>query len=505
MRLKPLSTFILAGAALLASAAQAAELGDIAARSYIGQPLAADIELTALAPDEVAGLQARLARADVYRGANVTMNPALSTVRMEVVKRDQKQFLHVTTTRAIDADYVHLYVTLAAAGRQEVRLATVWLQADPNPAPPPAPPTAVAPPVALVSAMTPAQAEQIAAQARADRALAAKAAAAAAPPVRDRTRPAPMPSMHESEVGLPGGVRAAAVAAAAPEPARRTPPASVRDLPERIAGVLVSPAGKPVKPSASQEVAEGAVPLPVAQALLPLPPLPLPKGVKRPTSPAACAPTGMSAKECVALDNHNVALSSKLVELEGKMKALQGALGGAAARTPAPKTASASATAASSAASAPAKTPAAAASVPAKPASASASASGQLEREMHAAKVTPSAAEPAGSASASASAASAAASAASVPAKQVRVLPKLKYKKEKPVEKPADYTLPLAAGAVGLLALAGAGLIYLRKRKAGGGRGPLKIWQGFRKKKAAEPKPEEAQPLHEVTPESLMQ
>jgi pilus assembly protein FimV len=87
----------------------------------------------------------------------------------------------------------------------------------------------------------------------------------------------------------------------------------------------------------------------------------------------------------------------------------------------------------------------------------------------------------------------------------VRVLPKLKYKKEKPVEKPADYTLPLAAGAVGLLALAGAGLIYLRKRKAGGGRGPLKIWQGFRKKKAAEPKPEEAQPLHEVTPESLMQ
>jgi pilus assembly protein FimV len=85
----------------------------------------------------------------------------------------------------------------------------------------------------------------------------------------------------------------------------------------------------------------------------------------------------------------------------------------------------------------------------------------------------------------------------------VRVLPKLKYKKEKPAEKPADYTLPLAAGGVGLLALAGAGLIYLRKRKAGSG--PLKIWQGFRKKKTAEPKPEEAQPLHEVTPESLMQ
>jgi pilus assembly protein FimV len=504
MRLKPLSSFILAGAALLASAAQAAELGDIAPRSYIGQPLAVDIELTALAPDEIAGLQARLARADVYRGANVTMNPALSTVRMELVKRDQKQFLHVTTTRAIDADYVHLYVTLAAAGRQEVRLATVWLQADPNPAPPPAPPVAATPPVPLASAMTPTQAEQIAAQARADRALAAKAAAATAtaaaasaaptsvaPPVRDRTRPAPMPSMHESEVGVPGAVRAAAVAAgasiaAAPEPVRRTPPASVRDLPERIAGVLVTPAGKPVKPSASQEgsTAEGAVPLPVAQALLPLPPLPLPKGVKRPASPAACAPSGISAKECVALDNHHAALSSKLVELEGKMKVLQGALGGAAARSPTPP-------------AVPAKAPPSAAAPVAAPASAGAhgasSSAAASAASAPAKTVAPTASASAGSASASA------------PAKQVRVLPKLKYKKEKPVEKPTDYTLPLAAGAVGLLALAGAGLIYLRKRKAGGGRGPLKIWQGFRKKKAPESKPEEAQPLHEVTPESLMQ
>jgi pilus assembly protein FimV len=79
----------------------------------------------------------------------------------------------------------------------------------------------------------------------------------------------------------------------------------------------------------------------------------------------------------------------------------------------------------------------------------------------------------------------------------VRVLPKLKYKKEKPVEKPADYTLPLAVGGVGLLALLGAGFIYLRRRKAGSG--PLKIWQGFRKKK---PEPE---PLPEATPESLAQ
>ncbi|MYM99289.1 hypothetical protein, partial [Duganella vulcania] len=81
--------------------------------------------------------------------------------------------------------------------------------------------------------------------------------------------------------------------------------------------------------------AGGAVPLGVAQALLPLPPLPLPKGVKRPAAPAACAPSGMSAKECAALDTHSIELSSKLVELEGRVKLLQGALaakGGAASK-----------------------------------------------------------------------------------------------------------------------------------------------------------------------------
>ena len=161
-----------------ANVANAAELGDVAVRSFIGQPLAADIELVALAPDEVNALQVKLAQPDVFRGANITMNPALSSVRMSVVKRDQKQFLHVTTTRAVDADYVHMYLELSAAGRHDVRLATVWLQADPNPAPPPAP---AAPAVPLAGAMTSADAAQIAAQARAERIAAAAAAVPAAP------------------------------------------------------------------------------------------------------------------------------------------------------------------------------------------------------------------------------------------------------------------------------------------------------------------------------------
>lgn len=536
--------------------ANAAELGDVSARSFIGQPLSADIELVALAPDEVNALQVRLARPDVFRGANITMNPALSSVRMSVVKRDQKQFLHVTTTRPIDADYVHMYVELSAAGRQDVRLATVWLQADPNPPPPPAPVTASVP---MPSAMTSADAERIAAQARAERAAASPAVPAAAP-VRDRTRPAPLPSLHESETGVPGALKAAA-AAATP---RQTPTVAVRDLPSRIAEAMGTPrsapaaapapaatsASVPVKPSAKRDAtaADSAVPLPVAQALLPLGPLPLPAGVKRPAAPAACAPSGISAKECKALDAHSQALSSKLVELEGKMKALQGAIKGSAATPAAAPAAAAPAAApkvgqaatavlaaAGSSVAAAVAAPASATEAP-KSASVASAAPGPEAASTKAAEDKPGKSSKPGkaseaqaatmdgaSASASAEAASASASAsagghganasasaagasasASAPVPLKRVLPKLKYKKEKPVERPTNY-VAWGAGAVGALLLAGAGLIYWRRKKSGAA--PLKIWQGFRKKKPAEAagKPQEAQPLHEVTPESIMQ
>jgi len=596
----------LAYAALTLTVAQAAELGDITPRSYIGQPLAADIELTSLTPEEVNGLQVRLAIPDVYRGANVTMNPALSTVRMAVVRSGQKQYLHVTTTRAVDADYVHLYVELGVPGKQDVRLATIWLQHDPNPPPPPpvAPPPT--PAVPLAAQMTSAQAAQIAAQAKADRAakaagagtaVASPAAAGTAPAssaasaathaaaepaaiaaARERNKPAPLPSPVETETGRSGSSKAStaqALAAVVPE-----------GPPRRIAGVLVSPSGKPIKPSLKDDSADVPVPLNVAQALLPLAPLPLPKGVKRP-APMSCPPGGMTAKECVALDKHNEELSSKITELEGKLKALQGVVSGAAAPSPrggsapaatggssTPRGAAASATSAppsrsaapvgamnagaavaqgaatavarADAAGAHAAVPATAArgdaagaggaalitraradgvrgaaaasagaangsaaqsavkdgdtgrqasgaksasadgAVGGKPdphsakdsvASTSMSAKGDVEMRAAQARAGASASDQA----AASAAASEAASAPVVPTKKIRVLPKLKYKKEKPAEQSNDYTLPLAAGGIGVLALLGAGYIYLRKKNAG--KGPLKIWQGFRKRK----------------------
>jgi pilus assembly protein FimV len=361
-----------AGAALLAPAARAAELGEASVRSYIGQQLAADIELVSLTPDEVNGLQVRLAPADVYQGASITINPALTTAHLAVVRREQRQFLHITTLKAVDAGYLHLFLELGVPGHFDVRAATLWLQPDPHPAPPPAP-LVVAVPVAGSAAS------------------AAGLEAAAETALR---------------AGRPGASRAASG-----HPAR--------DVVGHDA-VGAAPAGTKFGPESSRAIPRHALAVPPA--------------VRAPAG-AACATNDIrpSAKECVVLDRQNAALSDKLVELEGKVKVLQTALDGK--RAPDSN------------------------AVP--------------DNKPMRAHIPPRAGAAAG---------------ASRPG-----LAKLKYKKEKPVETGPDMVTVAAAGGVLLLALAGGGYYWLRRRKqAGQDRAPLKIWQGWRRKKGATATPEEA-------------
>ena len=129
------SALVLAG---LLTCAQAAELGEAIVRSHIGQPLIADIELTHLADPSVA-VVVRLAHPDVYKGANIAMHPVLSNLNMSVMRRDGRQFLHVTSTRQVDSQYVHLFLELIEGGKRNIRAETLWLTPDPAPAPPPAP------------------------------------------------------------------------------------------------------------------------------------------------------------------------------------------------------------------------------------------------------------------------------------------------------------------------------------------------------------------------------
>ena len=114
----------------------AAELGEMAVLSHVGQPLLAEIELTALAPEEANGVMVRLASPDVYRGGGIGMDPALQTLTISPLERAGRHYVRVATRQAIQAGHVHLYLLLGNGSGAIVRLGTLWLT--------PAPPAAVA-------------------------------------------------------------------------------------------------------------------------------------------------------------------------------------------------------------------------------------------------------------------------------------------------------------------------------------------------------------------------
>ena len=118
---------------LIAGAACAAELGEPRIASFKGQVLVADIELSNL--DSPAPVQVRVASPDVYRGASLSVPPALSSLQLSVVKQGGKQFVHVTSTKPVDTDMLLLFLELGQGANRDVRLATLLLTADPLPPP----------------------------------------------------------------------------------------------------------------------------------------------------------------------------------------------------------------------------------------------------------------------------------------------------------------------------------------------------------------------------------
>lgn len=148
------SCLLLAGTCSLV---QSAELGEPLVRSHVGQNLIADIELTGM-PDPAVPVLVRPAHPDIYRGANIAMAPLLSHLQLSVMRRDGRQFLHMVSTRPVQADHVTMFLELSDGRQRHVRALTLWLTPDPHPAPPPvpvAPQTAPKPVVAVKPAAAP--------------------------------------------------------------------------------------------------------------------------------------------------------------------------------------------------------------------------------------------------------------------------------------------------------------------------------------------------------------
>ena len=270
--------------ALLSCSVGAAELGEPRISSYIGQPLALELELTALA-SPATPVQARLAHPDVYRGANIGMPAVLSTLAMRVSQRDGRQFLRVTSSAPVESGRLHLYLDLADGGTRDVRLVTLFIAPNPNP---PAP-------VVPLPAPTPVPA-----------------------PV-----PVPMPAT------VPTPVVADLSAAPVSAPAAAPKPITVKPRPPKPPKVPKPPRpATPATPVVAEKVAPAPEPAAVTPTSTPVP-KPLPVALPASASAATCAPASSvdNATVCAALDVKNAQLREQIVTLEDKVRVLQVALG----------------------------------------------------------------------------------------------------------------------------------------------------------------------------------
>ena len=120
-------TSAVAGAVLVAASANAAGLGKLTVLSSLGQPLRAEIELTAVTADDASALVAKLAPAEAFRTANIDFNPALLSLRFEVDQRNGRQIIRVSSSQPINEPFVDMLLELTWTGGRLVREYTFLL------------------------------------------------------------------------------------------------------------------------------------------------------------------------------------------------------------------------------------------------------------------------------------------------------------------------------------------------------------------------------------------
>ncbi|CAH0231363.1 hypothetical protein SRABI118_02478 [Massilia sp. Bi118] len=163
-------TAAVASALVLSSAVHAAGLGKLTVLSALGQPLRAEIELTAVSSEEASGLVAKLASPEAFRTANIEFNPALLSLRFAVEQRNGRQFIRVSSTQPLNEPFVDMLLELSWNNGRLVREYTFLLdpaelratqsaQVASNEAPPAARPRTEAP-AAAAAAAAPAASER---------------------------------------------------------------------------------------------------------------------------------------------------------------------------------------------------------------------------------------------------------------------------------------------------------------------------------------------------------
>src|SRR6266566_4982037 len=122
MRAKPfISGSLLAGVLTLSVPALALGLGKLTVNSGLGQPLSAQIELTAAQRDELDSLRARIADPSVYRDNGAQYVGALARARITVEQGVNASYLRVTTAAPVNEPFLNLIIELSWATGRVVR------------------------------------------------------------------------------------------------------------------------------------------------------------------------------------------------------------------------------------------------------------------------------------------------------------------------------------------------------------------------------------------------
>lgn len=226
-RLKKMSAAMLLLAASLPMTADAAGLGKLTVLSSLGQPLRAEIELTAVSKKEATELVAKLASADAFSRANIDFNPVLSSLRFAVEQRQGKQLVKITSSQPINEPFVDLLLEVSGGGSRLVREYTFLLDPPDSRAPQS---VQTAPAVAPTPASAPAAVAAAPAQPAASGASSTAAPALVSnhedePVSKIVTKSAPSPLAEE----LIRNNRTAAAPAAAPAPAPAPAEAKAED------------------------------------------------------------------------------------------------------------------------------------------------------------------------------------------------------------------------------------------------------------------------------------
>ena len=105
---------------------QAAGLGQINVFSGLGQPLRAEIQVTAT-PQELQSMLARIGSPDAFRQANITYSAAVAAIRVSVDTRAARPVIRLSSDRPINDPFVDLLVELNWANGRIAREYTFLL------------------------------------------------------------------------------------------------------------------------------------------------------------------------------------------------------------------------------------------------------------------------------------------------------------------------------------------------------------------------------------------